>query len=82
MEQNSKPVTLENAAYRYSKSKSENRYESNFDSFVAGAQWQKERDKEMLNLLIEIKNKLYPSIGEIHVQLFDKIREAIIKHNS
>jgi len=53
----SKLVKLEDAAYNYSKSKSENRYESNFDAFVAGAKWQKEQDEEIirsLKIVIEI----------------------------
>lgn len=51
-------------------------------SFTSGAKWQKEQNNELLDLLIEIKNELYPSVGEIHVSLFDKIREMIIKHTN
>lgn len=87
MESNTKPVTLEEMATKHVKWLCKDGDGANWAQpelshlFISGAQWQKEQDKEMLKLLIEIKNELYPSVGEINVQLFDKIRETIIKYN-
>lgn len=44
-------ISVDQAAYNYSISKPENRYESNFESFIAGAQWQKEQLRQLIQFI-------------------------------
>jgi len=81
MEQKVKPTKLEEAAEKYGESNgSFGNMEPLSSAFEAGAQWQKEQDKKLFNLLVEIKSELYPSIGEMHPSLFDRIKVAVEEH--
>lgn len=85
MEQNTKSVTLEDAADLYCIfGHAVGPKDQITESFKAGAQWQKEEDKELFLALRELYSwhKAHDSISFIEEDLLNRVERLIKKYNS
>jgi hypothetical protein len=87
MEQVKQSSLLDDAAFQFSKDNWNNQIERecsihtvNQEAFKAGAQWQKEQDKELVNAAKRIMNYYYPNTYDEGHEAYQALKNAIEKH--